>query len=339
MTTDPQTRPERRGPRLPLAWAEVAVASALVATCYSWAYAEVIAPALAVQGGGGTASSERGTSETGHADGRATEATSYLVTADELGTWHSLSVLGTESFSTSDGLAQLADAIEGFEGKGYELGFSVWDARTGDTLEYNADQDFYTASAIKGPYVTSVFEELVDTHELSLDDVLAYAEPIIVSSDNAAYAELSQAVGRDCFATWLEDHDVPTGAYDDLASYAEPLYPRSTPRQLAREWRGVYRYLLSGMGESEALRDLFDRREVSPIKQALDDRYETTSKAGWYPTDEGIADPVTNDAGVVWVDGAPYVVAVMSSAPEDFDSVAEVVSAIDAAIPDLTGRS
>lgn len=349
--------------RLPYCFAEVAVTSLLLAVAYVPLFRTCIEPLVgsgaaardtqateaeaqearqpAAQGSHAASHMEdAGGSDTAASDdaSSAEKDEPFSTYAVVTGTRSDLTVTGVASFSDSTECTRLVQAVAGFESEGYALGFCAYDLASGATLAYAPDDQFYTASAIKGPYVASVFQELVDTGQVDLDSVLPYAEPILVSSDNDAYVALSDRLGRGCFSTWLADAGVEAGTYPSIGDYAAPHYPRSTPWQLMQEWRAVYGYVSSGGGASATLRDLFLRREVSPIKDALGERYETWSKAGWYPVDEGIADPVTNDAGVVLADGGPYVVAVMSSAPAQFESVAAIVEAIDQALPAAVGR-
>lgn len=327
---------------LPFGFAEVAVASLLVGACYTGVYQAALAPAPARQTTGRTGAATHGASH--HArkasapHGTLPSHSTHQVGGAALGASQDLEFAGASSFAGGSACTRLLQTVTAFEQKGYHLGIYAADLATGATIAYDPDAAFYTASAIKGPYVTSVFSLEVEKGTLPLDEALSYATPIILKSDNNAYLALSNARGRQDFLAWLRSTGVSTGAYLTLADYARPHYPLSTARQLAQEWRASYAYLTSGTAAARALQSLFASRATSPITEALGASRRTWSKAGWYPTREGDARPATNDAGVVWGTGGPYVVAILSDAPEDFSSVSAVAASLDAAMADLVSR-
>ncbi|RRF90892.1 MAG: hypothetical protein DUD33_02080 [Coriobacteriaceae bacterium] len=331
----------RRG--LPFCFAEVAVASLLIGTLYTGVYQATLAPTPARQATvARTSGTARKAAHHAHRSAASRDAESspstHRVSGASLGASQDLQFTGAGSFAGGTACTQLLQTAAAFEEKGYHLGIYAIDLGTGDTLAYDPDAAFYTASAIKGPYVTSLFSLEVEKGTLSLDDALASATPIILNSDNDAYVALSDARGRQDFLAWLQSADVSTGAYLSLDDYARPHYPLSTARQLAQEWQASYAYLTSGTAAAKALQSLFANRVTSPIRDALGASHQTWSKAGWYPTAEGDARPATNDAGVVWGTAGPYVVAILSDAPEDFSSVQAVATSVDAAMADLASR-
>jgi beta-lactamase class A len=319
------------------------VASLLIGTLYTGVYQATLAPTPARQATvARTSGTARKAAHHAHRSAASRDAESspstHRVSGASLGASQDLQFTGAGSFAGGTACTQLLQTAAAFEEKGYHLGIYAIDLGTGDTLAYDPDAAFYTASAIKGPYVTSLFSLEVEKGTLSLDDALASATPIILNSDNDTYVALSDARGRQDFLAWLQSADVSTGAYLSLDDYARPHYPLSTARQLAQEWQASYAYLTSGTTAAKALQSLFANRVTSPIRDALGASDQTWSKAGWYPTAEGDARPATNDAGVVWGTGGPYVVAILSDAPEDFSSVQAVATSIDAAMADLTSR-
>ncbi|MGN0075743.1 MAG: serine hydrolase [Parafannyhessea sp.] len=319
------------------------MASLLIGTLYTGVYQATLAPTPARQATvARTSGTARKAAHHAHRSAASRDAESspstHRVSGASLGASQDLQFTGAGSFAGGTACTQLLQTAAAFEEKGYHLGIYAIDLGTGDTLAYDPDAAFYTASAIKGPYVTSLFSLEVEKGTLSLDDALASATPIILNSDNDTYVALSDARGRQDFLAWLQSADVSTGAYLSLDDYARPHYPLSTARQLAQEWQASYAYLTSGTTAAKALQSLFANRVTSPIRDALGASHQTWSKAGWYPTAEGDARPATNDAGVVWGTGGPYVVAILSDAPEDFSSVQAVATSIDAAMADLTSR-
>ena len=75
-------------------------------------------------------------------------------------------------------LRGLRDAVSAIERAGRQAGFYLADLDTGACVSYAADQDFYPASSIKGPYVASVYERLVDTGKLKAEQVEVFPDVI-----------------------------------------------------------------------------------------------------------------------------------------------------------------
>ena len=98
-------------------------------------------------------------------------------------------------------MGELIEATRAIEDEGYEVGYALLDLDTGATVTYNADTAFYSASSIKGPYVTSVVEyELGDAVKSDASRISA----ILEYSDNAAYSTLRDAYGNTPFAKLVE---------------------------------------------------------------------------------------------------------------------------------------
>ena len=107
----------------------------------------------------------------------------------------------TISGTTASGgsvLQELTDATHAIEQAGFAVGYAMLDLSTGVSVSYNADAQFYSASSIKGPYVTSVVRyELGDSAQSSEGSRIS---AIIESSDNAAYSNMRDAYGNSSFA-------------------------------------------------------------------------------------------------------------------------------------------
>ncbi len=243
----------------------------------------------------------------------------------------SLTALGHPRPQTIACMSAVQEEISLLEAHGVDVGFSLRDLDGHEVVAYQANKDFYTASSIKGPYVTSLLERGVDGGDLPLGDVASRVRSIILYSDNDAYESLVDQYGAEDFAGWLEEAGVGTGVYDDLDAYVGTKYPRSTPSQLADEWEGIHAYLGHGTEASELLASLSEERETSPIRDALGSDTRSWSKAGWYPTRESDrVTPAANDAGIVLhQDGSGYVLAVMSTSPADLDALEGLIRALD----------
>ncbi len=202
--------------------------------------------------------------------------------------------------------AQLTQAVGGFEDEGHQLSLYLKDLTTGATISYRADESYYPASSIKGPYVVAVYETLVDTGRTRASSVAGLAESAIVNSDNNAFRSLREAYGASVFGTWLQSFGFDTSGYGGSYSYRVYYYPHTSATQLAQMWEHMYEYLSSGTDSAGYLASLFEQREVSPMADAVGDKYKSWGKAGWYASREGQGTrPTTVDAGIVFADARP----------------------------------
>lgn len=245
-----------------------------------------------------------------------------------------------EGFESSDGFQELLYQVNAWHEAGHEVGFVLRDMATGAELDYNAEQVFYPASSIKGPYVCAVYQELVETDEVSEADVHELAQKAILYSDNKSYDLMHDKFGTPRGEKFFRDWAVSAGA--DTCGTKSPRdfvnyrYPLLSPSQLAAMWTKMYAYLDSGTEDANIAAGFFAARETSPIKTAVGDRYESWGKAGWFYDEEGYnSAPATADAGIVFAETGPYLVCVMSDAPGDLDGLAKVVAGLDAARADL----
>ena len=230
-----------------------------------------------------------------------------------------------EGFSSSTGYAQLTQAVGGFEDEGHQLSFYLKDLTTGATISYQADESYYPASSIKGPYVVAVYETLVDTGRTRASSVAGLAESAIVNSDNNAFRSLRETYGASVFGTWLQSFGFDTSGYGGSHSYRAYYYPYTSATQLAEMWEHMYEYLSSGTDSADYLVSLFEQREVSPIADAVGAKYKSWGKAGWYASREGQGTrPTTVDAGIVFADARPYLVVAMSDAPSELEELTTV---------------
>jgi hypothetical protein len=243
------------------------------------------------------------------------------------------------SFWSSAAYGRLTQAIGSVEDNGAYLGIVLIDTSSGATITYNQDMEAYPASSIKGPYVTSLYEQLAEGGSLGVDDLYNLSYDIIISSDNVAYANARETYDNDAFEEWLEGAGVSAGAYDSIETYSSIYYPTTSPRQLVTMWLYTYDYIMQDTAAGGILSGIYANRETSAIKDALEDSYLTWSKAGWYPSYDGsYSAPATVDAGIVWSDSGPYVVAVMSTIASDMDELTPIFAVLDEAHDQLVSQ-
>lgn len=230
-------------------------------------------------------------------------------------------------------LADLNAAIRAIESGGHDVGFLMLDTQTGTTVSYHADRLFYSASSIKGPYVTSVVRAaLGDTAQADarIDAILRY-------SDNDAYASLRSQYGNDPMAALVDAsgaEQLPhAGITDEVEAAAEPqsgqsiadnFYEFVTPEQMVALWDQCRAYLESGEPGAAWLANELQTPEISSLSHVGRAWGTTWAKAGWYPDDaSGFA--TTVDAGVVRTETGDVVIAVMTTSPVDFPATAGVI--------------
>ena len=243
---------------------------------------------------------------------------------------HGIVVTSTADFIESDEFSALDSAVTEFESHGYQLGFVLVDLDTGQEVSLNEDGEFYPASSIKAPFVMSLYQEHfeVDGGES------AYAsevKDVIENSDNTGYSNLQQTFGSTYLTEWLDD----AGISCEGTTVETDFYPIISPRQLCDMWIYGYSYLTSDGKYSSTCANLLANTTVSGLRSVLGKKYTVWSKAGWYPDQDNCS--ATVEAGVVFSDTGTYVVAIMSDAPEDFESLEKLEDALNVTHAAMTG--
>ncbi len=204
--------------------------------------------------------------------------------------------------------------VDKISAKGYDLGFVVMNMNSPGGFSYNADARIYSASTIKGPYITS----LVRSDNSLLEKESVRIDAILVKSSNYDYESLRDQYGDSCFVDFL----LSTGC--DFVIDTTRNFQYITPRALAHMWAESYVFFESGE-TGEKLGEIFEKPEISPIRKVFSESFTTRSKAGWVEKNNI---RVTNDAGIVYTDNGDYVIVIMTTAPIDFkivENMAEVI--------------
>ena len=247
------------------------------------------------------------------------------------GTRHELEGSSAESARRTPSYAQLMQTIGSFEDKGYSISFVVRNLASDQEISYDAERDYYPASSIKGPYITSLFQMQVEPGAIPADEVAELAELTILYSDNDAYSDLREQYGGDAFVQWLRDAGVKERPYVTFQDFATTNYPRICTRQLAQMWVHVNSYLNGGTDLAKQLRELLLNREMAPIRDAIS-ATDTPSvgKAGWMDEadEESGAMPSATEAGIIYTRQGNFLIALMSDAPAEFDDVLPIINAL-----------
>ena len=200
----------------------------------------------------------------------------------------------------------------------YTLAFVMMDLNTGIGVCYSPNKYMYSASCLKGPYVAAINKYYPDEVTSSVESTMR--QTITVSS-NEGYSSLRNRFGTSPMSRFMSYTDT-TGDWE-----ASRKYTYVSPKDLAKLWIGNHDYFyVHTNGNSKWCRGLYTDPLNSFIARGLGDYYTTHSKPGWYP---GGGYNVQNDAGIVMVDGHPYVISIMSSACGRYGALADLVEALD----------
>lgn len=213
----------------------------------------------------------------------------------------------------------LWSTLEAFQETGRSLGFILLDLHSGNSVSFNPDGSFYSASTMKGPYVAALNKfspEAVDDYTKDL------MENTIVWSSNEDYETLHYLYGNDVMFDMTEYTAVSDSVIDDYN-----WYPYLTVKELTQLWIGTYFYFFEDTNEHSAwCRNLFTDTAESFIGSALGDVHRVYTKAGWYTDWE---DTARNDAGIIRADGHDYILTVMSDSFDSYDDLEELTAALD----------
>ena len=218
--------------------------------------------------------------------------------------------------------------LRGFERRGLHASVIIQRMDTGARLDYNADERYYPASSIKGPFIVALYERLVDTGQVDPAQVAYRAEATLVESDNVTYRELSRQYGQELFAEWAADCGAVERGTDEYAEFTWNRYPLLAPWQLCAMWEHAYDYLMGGSAGAAEVTGYLERRYESPLREGAPPDTRTIAKAGWYPADDLVPYSSTVDAGIVIRHDRPYVVVIMTDAPGDLDLLARLVPGV-----------
>jgi beta-lactamase class A len=214
------------------------------------------------------------------------------------------------------------------------MGYAVVDLTTGDRLERLPSSVFATASTIKLAILYELFKQ-ADEGRLSLDGVrpldrqqvvggsgvLAeltapamplrdYATLMVILSDNTATNVLIDAVGMSnvtarMASLGLKDTRLRRKMID-LAAARRGDENISTPAELARLLEIIYRGEGLRKESQDGLLAILKKSKTTPMRRGIPPGVAVANKPG-------SLDGVEVDAGIVYVQGRPYILAVMTT--------------------------
>lgn len=216
-------------------------------------------------------------------------------------------------------------ALDVFAAEDYTVGFMLYDLNSGSGISYHADEMYYSASAIKGPYVAW----LAECYPSAVDFLYGTIQNVISWSSNEDYGELIASYGYAGFNSWAAEIGC-----ENLTITGE-WYPAVNARDFSKLWCHMYDCIVSG-GNLSSIISIYIDTLSSAISETLGGQYTVYSKGGWIGEGRGSYYNVQNDAGVVMKGEHPYVLVVLSDAYGRMDLLDNLVYVLDQAHTELT---
>ena len=216
---------------------------------------------------------------------------------------------------TSAEADMLRTAVNTVERRGYSIGFVMLDLTSGKGISYHPDMTFYSASAIKAPYIVS----LAKYNYTGFLQVRSTAEDVLHTSSNTGYANLWKTFHGATFAEFGEDANVRSAVTADMYAYL-------SAREMAKLWAVCDEYFNSGAA-GDSVGSLCEDPNVSSIRAVIPGNVNTRSKAGWI---SGYGYRSSTDAGIVYASNGRYVIALLSDLPASVNDLDPVVMALHA---------
>ena len=238
-------------------------------------------------------------------------------------TWDGLTEGDQQDVGALEG--EIRAALDAFAAEGYTAGFMLYDLNSGGGISYHADEMYYSASAIKGPYVAWLVEDYPQT----MDFLYGTIQNTITWSSNDDYGELITTYGYTEFNDWAAGIGC-----EDLVISGE-WYTSVKARDFAKLWCHMYDRVVSG-GSLAGIINIYTDTLSSAISETLGGQYTVYSKGGWIGEGRGSYYNVQNDAGIVMKGEHPYVLVILSDAYGRLDLLDNLVYILDQAHTELT---
>lgn len=221
-----------------------------------------------------------------------------------------LEVFGSFKVSSQD-QKKIMEQIGLLQEDGHQVSFMLY-MPFGGGIAYRCRQPFYTASTIKGIYLSSLYMDDPEVYE----SYPGYFQDAIYYSDNYSYEFLYETYGDAPLQNAARLSGVKPELFHDY-------YADCSAAELAQLW--LYNYaVLNYMDFPADLRECYEECKTAPIRAAVNP-LKTQSKAGWLDDEDGAA----NDAGVVFTPQGPYILAVMSDHPGDTDVLKDLITVLN----------
>lgn len=225
----------------------------------------------------------------------------------------------SSTYEPSDtALAIVNQAAEKLHSEGYHVSGAVMDLLTGRTLMYNPDEEYYSASTIKGFFVASLADNRPDLLDTYMAGVM---ENAVMNSSNEAYLSMWNTYLGTYLQGWFENAGVD-------GSKAWDGYPYYSARDMAKLWAENYWWFATNEN-GQRVAPFYQSPNRSAIRTVIADAITTRSKAGWicYIDSTGVLS-ATHDGEIVYDGDHPYLLVVMSDVPEEFDQIIDMTRSL-----------
>ena len=242
---------------------------------------------------------------------------------------------GLATFALDDSLANTAPSLDDaqtqtilnavgvIEGQSSSCSFVFMNLATGRGISYNADQDIYGASSFKAVFANYVLSQF-DTVAQIPHETMRNIAMTLVESDNDTYRQLHYEFDDESYYQWVEDRGY------DSTNVMEIYYPSISARQMGRFWISNFQLMTNGSEVGAWYATLLGRTQTSFIRDALENQgVEVWDKAGW--DDEGPELDSVSDAGILDIDGMPYLMVILTDqmdSPEAEENVSDLALAL-----------
>ncbi|MBR6874433.1 MAG: serine hydrolase [Ruminococcus sp.] len=224
-----------------------------------------------------------------------------------------------------DAVKKVKDEIAKLTADGHKVSLIMIDLETQSGVAYRPDIPMCTQSTIKAVYLGSV----LDSHPEAYQEHWIDFRKAIVNSNNDSYLKLYELYGKEPLEKWCEEVGVDKG-------FAASSFPRKySAKDMMKLWTKLYCFLNSDEMQHSEFASYYADSACSATKMMLGTKYPVQTKAGWesgkdtwknYDPRDTVPDKycdgdptndesATNDTGVVYTDGGPYIFVIYTDIP------------------------
>ena len=234
--------------------------------------------------------------------------------------------LKSEEYSSA--VAELEAVLDGYSRTISVVAYSLDNRKA---ISYNTEAKIFSACCVKAPYSLYCCLQM-EKGAATLDTQMVYEKEhyetgtgdmqysavgttfdmrTIIGksmsiSDNVGYMMQVDYFGRDGYNTWISNLGAPSLA---IKPTVWSLYTRA--RELAVVWREIYGYFNTNTEYSEFLKEVCTNTAGNYATAALEN-VDYSHKQGHNRTGDWKS---YSDAGIVWKDGNPYIIVILTNAP------------------------
>lgn len=206
--------------------------------------------------------------------------------------------------------------VQSFPKKGGNWSLYLYCLDNGQEIGINANDPMISASLIK-LYIAGCYFEQVEKGLIS-DDYQSQLYSMISASDNGATNQLIDLLGMDAVNSFIQEHNYKAGQLNRKMLEQNGTENYTSTRDCGMVLRDVYKGTYVNKDASarilEAMRGQIDRN-LNKIPAGVPAGVDTANKTGELLTTDsnGMNVLIQNDAAIVFAEGHPYVLVVMTA--------------------------